>query len=177
VGVRLAASQYHSASDEVLVRACRAADADAWEVLVARYRRLVYGVAVRAGLDEDLAGEAFQRVFTLLVERLDHVNQPERIRAWIVTTASREARRMRQRQLREPSFTSSVGGQPDSSEGSASWRTKRPCPTRCSSAPACGRSSRRPGIAAPCQQPNASSSSDSECCLVTRARVSWCCRD
>ncbi len=42
VGVRLAASQYHSASDEVLVRACRAADADAWEVLVARYRRLVY---------------------------------------------------------------------------------------------------------------------------------------
>jgi RNA polymerase sigma factor (sigma-70 family) len=93
----------------VLVRGCRAGQDEAWTVLVNRYRRLVYGVAVRAGLDEDLAGEAFQRVFALLVEQLDRIEQPERIRAWLVTTASREARRMRQRQLREPPLPNLLG--------------------------------------------------------------------
>jgi RNA polymerase sigma factor (sigma-70 family) len=84
------------------VRACRDGDDDAWKVLVNRFRRLVYGIAVHAGLDEDLAGEAFQRTFALLVEQLDRIERPDRIRAWLVTTASRESRRMRQRQVREP---------------------------------------------------------------------------
>lgn len=80
---------------------------------MARYRRLVYGVAIRTGLDADLAGEAFQRVFALLVEQLERIEQPDRIRAWLVTTARREAMRMRQRQLREPSLTWRSSGESD----------------------------------------------------------------
>jgi RNA polymerase sigma factor (sigma-70 family) len=76
--------------DADLVRACRAGDPDAWEVLVRRYQRLIYHIPRRAGLDEDLAAEVFQRVFTILVEKLDSLAQPERIRSWLVTTARRE---------------------------------------------------------------------------------------
>lgn len=81
-------------SDEALVRACRRGDEAAWEALVNRYRRLVYTVPLRAGLDEEAAADVFQRVFTALVERLDGISQPERLSAWLVTTARRETWRM-----------------------------------------------------------------------------------
>jgi RNA polymerase sigma factor (sigma-70 family) len=113
LGVGLAANHFHSASDEALVGACRGADEEAWAALVNRYRRLVYSVAIRAGLDEDLAGEVFQRVFAVFVEQLDKIERPDRIRAWLVTTASREARRMRQRQQREPESTDQSRDVPD----------------------------------------------------------------
>jgi RNA polymerase sigma factor (sigma-70 family) len=77
-------------SDEALVRACRQGDEAAWEALVNRYRRLVYTVPLRAGLDEDTAADVFQRVFTALVEQLDDIAQPGRLSAWLVTTARRE---------------------------------------------------------------------------------------
>jgi RNA polymerase sigma factor (sigma-70 family) len=81
-------------SDEALVQACRRGEAAAWEALVARYQRLVYAIPRRAGLKEDASGEVFQRVFAALVEQLDRIEQPDRIRAWLVTTARRETWRV-----------------------------------------------------------------------------------
>lgn len=85
-------------SDEVLVLACRRGDATAWEALVVRYQRLIYSIALRAGLSDDLAAEVFQRVFATLVAKLDTIEQPARISAWLVTTARREMWRVRQRE-------------------------------------------------------------------------------
>ena len=83
-------STLEEASDESLVLACRRGNADAWDVLVNRYQRLIYTVPRRAGLDEDHAAEVFQRTFVRLVENLDRIRQPESIHAWLVTTARRE---------------------------------------------------------------------------------------
>lgn len=77
-------------TDEELIAGCRAGDDAAWENLVRRYRRLIYAIPRRAGFDEELAGDIFQQVFTLLVENLDRINQPSQIQAWLVTTARRE---------------------------------------------------------------------------------------
>jgi RNA polymerase sigma factor (sigma-70 family) len=85
-------------SDEALVLACRRGDETAWEQLVERYRRLVYAIPRRAGFDEDLAAEVFQRVFVKLLGRLDQIEQPERISAWLVTTARRETWRAGRRE-------------------------------------------------------------------------------
>jgi RNA polymerase sigma factor (sigma-70 family) len=85
-------------SDEALVLACRRGDAAAWETLIARYQRLVFSIPRRAGLDADLSAEVFQQVFTALLERLDHIEQPMYIGAWLATTARREARRVRRRE-------------------------------------------------------------------------------
>jgi len=76
-------------SDENLVLACRKGDESAWEALVNRYQRLIYTIPRRAGLDEDQAAEVFQDVFATLLKKLDEIEQPERIQAWIVTTARR----------------------------------------------------------------------------------------
>jgi RNA polymerase sigma factor (sigma-70 family) len=81
-------------ADETLVLACRRGDSAAWETLVTRYQRLIYTIPRRAGLDESLSSEVFQRVFARLVEKLDSLEQPSRVRAWLVTTARRETWRL-----------------------------------------------------------------------------------
>lgn len=88
--------------DAALVRRCREGDARAWPLLVARYQRLVYAIVTRMGLDQHVAADVFQAVFEKLVQHLPKLREPERLQAWIVTTAKREglaARRQGQRQV------------------------------------------------------------------------------
>jgi len=79
------------ANDAELVARCRKGDASAWTALVNRYQRLVYAIVRRAGLDEHTAADVFQTVFARLVAHLPRIAEPERLQAWIVTTAKREA--------------------------------------------------------------------------------------
>jgi RNA polymerase sigma factor (sigma-70 family) len=81
-------------SDEALVSACRRGDEAAWETLIRRYQRLVYTVPRRAGLDEHLCADVFQSVFIKLVGKLDQLEQPSRVSAWLVTAARRETWRV-----------------------------------------------------------------------------------
>jgi RNA polymerase sigma factor (sigma-70 family) len=81
-------------SNEELIQACRRGDAAAWEMLIARYQRLVYSIPRQAGLDEERSAEVFQWVFEKLVEHLGRIEQPERLGAWLATTARREMWRL-----------------------------------------------------------------------------------
>ena len=74
-------------SDAELVAACRHGDENAWNDLVDRYQRLIITVPRRAGLSEEQAADVLQEVFLTLLEKLDDIKQPEKIRSWIVTTA------------------------------------------------------------------------------------------
>lgn len=76
--------------DAALVRLCLAGRQDAWRVLVHRYQRLVFTVARRARLDEHAAADVLQVVFSRLFEHLPGLTQPDRLQAWLVTTARRE---------------------------------------------------------------------------------------
>jgi RNA polymerase sigma factor (sigma-70 family) len=74
-------------SDAELVKACRKGDEFAWNTLVDRYQRLIFAIPRRAGLSEEQAADILQEVFLTLFEKLDEIEQPDRIRSWIVTTA------------------------------------------------------------------------------------------
>lgn len=74
-------------TDAELVLACRRGDETAWNALVDRYQRLIITIPRRAGLSEEQAADVFQEVFLTLFEKLNEIEQPERIRSWIVTTA------------------------------------------------------------------------------------------
>ena len=74
-------------SDAELVQACRRGDESAWNSLVDRYQRLIFAVPRRAGLSEEQSADILQEVFLTLFEKLDEIEQPEKIRSWIVTTA------------------------------------------------------------------------------------------
>lgn len=74
-------------SDAELLKRCRKGDQNAWGDLVDRYQRLIYAIPRRAGLSDEQADDVFQEVFVTLFEKLDEIEQPDRIRSWIVTTA------------------------------------------------------------------------------------------
>src|SRR5436190_16751112 len=74
-------------ADAALVKRCQKGDQSAWDALVDRYQRLIFAIPRRAGLSEEQAADVFQEVFLTLVEKIDAIEQPERIRSWIVTTA------------------------------------------------------------------------------------------
>ena len=85
-------------SDEALILACRRGDAVAWEALSARYRRLIFTIGLRAGLDEEQAADVCQNVFTILAQSLDRIEQPARISPWLVTVARRQVEHLRLRE-------------------------------------------------------------------------------
>jgi RNA polymerase sigma factor (sigma-70 family) len=74
-------------SDAELVLACQRGDESAWNELVDRYQRLIFTIPRRAGLSEERAADVLQEVFLTLFEKLDEIEQPDKIRSWIVTTA------------------------------------------------------------------------------------------
>lgn len=79
-------SQFTS-EDARLVLRCRRGEQAAWDELVERYQRLIFAIPRRAGLSEDEATDVFQEVFVTLVQKLDDLEQPDRLRSWLVTTA------------------------------------------------------------------------------------------
>ena len=105
--------------DLALVRRCLSGEAGAWRALVRRYQRLVYAVARRAGLDDATVADVFQTVFERLHRSLPQLRQPERLHAWIVTTAKRESLLMLQRRRREVSFEVLRGG--DEGDEAPAW--------------------------------------------------------
>ena len=74
-------------SDADLLKRCRKGDQTAWNDLVERYQRLIFAIPRRAGLTDEQAEDVFQDVFITLFEKLDEIEQPDRIRSWMVTTA------------------------------------------------------------------------------------------
>jgi RNA polymerase sigma factor (sigma-70 family) len=77
---------------ELLTRA-QGGERDAWDEIVRRYAGLVLAVARAHGLDAHAAADVSQVTWLRLVEHLDRLRQPERLGAWLATTARRESLR------------------------------------------------------------------------------------
>jgi RNA polymerase sigma-70 factor (ECF subfamily) len=79
-------------TDEDLVRACREGDERAWALLVERFGRYVYAIAVQAyRLSEADADDVFQEVFARAYEHLNDLRADQAIRPWIGQLARRLA--------------------------------------------------------------------------------------
>jgi RNA polymerase sigma factor (sigma-70 family) len=83
-----------------LVVACRHGDALAWRELVWRYRGLVFGIGRTFGLQAADAEDVLQQTFVELARSLPGLRNPERLEAWLVTTARRAALRTRSAERR-----------------------------------------------------------------------------
>lgn len=76
-------------------------DTEAWEELVRAYVGLVWAVARNHYLRPDDAADVVQVTWLRLVEHVDRLHDPERVGAWLATTARHEAIRVRRRAQRE----------------------------------------------------------------------------
>ena len=83
--------------DGVLLAAARAGDQSAWDALVAAHGSRVWAVARSHRLNQADAEDVFQVTFLRLVTHLDTIRQPERVGAWLATTARHECLRVLRR--------------------------------------------------------------------------------
>lgn len=83
-----------------LVRAAAAGDASAWDRLVDGFAGVVWAVTRTFGLDHMDAADVSQTTWLRLAEHLDRLQDPDRVGGWLVTTARREAMRVRERAAR-----------------------------------------------------------------------------
>lgn len=88
-------------SDAELLRACAQGDDVAWRLLVGRYERLVFSVALRNGVGRDEAADITQRAFIELLDGIDHIRSADGLASWLMTVARRLAWKERRRSERE----------------------------------------------------------------------------
>ncbi len=88
-------------SDLELLDACRAGDQNAWDLLVARYERLVFSVALRNGVTREEAADVTQMTFIALLESITRLRDEQRLASWLMSVARRLAWRQRRRSERE----------------------------------------------------------------------------
>lgn len=90
-----------SISNTQLVQRCLEGDATAWQQLVERYARLVHSVPARYGLTRSEVDDIGQEVFLALAQNLHQIDDPERLSAWLLTTARRLSWRLLQKRKQE----------------------------------------------------------------------------
>ena len=77
-----------------LVEGAAAGQPTAWDGLVERFAGLVWAVARGHGLSKADAADVSQTTWLRLAEHLHRIREPERIGAWLATTARNESLRM-----------------------------------------------------------------------------------
>ena len=76
-----------------LVRAAATGDRQAWDELVDRYSGLLWSIAIAYRLGRADAADVVQTVWLRLLENLERLRDPDRVGAWLATTARRECQR------------------------------------------------------------------------------------
>jgi RNA polymerase sigma factor (sigma-70 family) len=84
-----------NSTDAELVERCLRGEERAWDTLLSRHGPLVWNVALRTGLSEADAADAFQNAWTIALEELPRLRDPGRFPAWIARIARHRAMRIR----------------------------------------------------------------------------------
>jgi RNA polymerase sigma factor (sigma-70 family) len=92
-----AISELAGLSDSELISACLRHDADAWEILIRRYQRLIASITVKFKLQEQDAADIFQAVSVALFKQLRSFDRQAKLSSWIITVTVRECWKLRQR--------------------------------------------------------------------------------
>lgn len=92
-GLDLRRDERRSLDSELLV-GCRQGDAESWDVLVRRYERLVYSVAMRSGMNAADSADITQSTFIVLLESLHSVRDETKLASWLGTVARRQSWKM-----------------------------------------------------------------------------------
>jgi len=102
---------------EELIRAASEGDEPAWNALVDRFEGLVWATTRAHRLSRADAADVTQTTWLRLVENLDRIQDPERLGAWLATTARRECLRHirlrgRELQVEDDSFFETPSEEP-----------------------------------------------------------------
>jgi RNA polymerase sigma-70 factor (ECF subfamily) len=94
----------NGADDKELARLCREGDARAWEAIVGRFGRRVYGIAYHFTLRREEAEELSQEIFLKVFENITRYDGNFPMGAWIVSVARNLCIDQYRRRKREKAF-------------------------------------------------------------------------
>ena len=92
-------------SDKSLIQSCLNGDKQAWDRLILRYERLIYNIALRAGLSPEDCADVFQDVCLQLMHSLEKLTDDVNVAGWLTTTTRWECLRVLRTKKRTKSFT------------------------------------------------------------------------
>lgn len=87
-----------TAGDGALVRRAREGDREAFGLLVERYMRTAYAVALSVTKSHEDAEDAAQEAFVVALERLDDCRSPEKFGGWLLSIVRNRARNLLRRE-------------------------------------------------------------------------------
>jgi RNA polymerase sigma factor (sigma-70 family) len=90
-------SDYVQLSDIELIEKCLEEDAEAWELLIRRYQRLIASITVKFGLNSEDSADVFQAVCFTLLKQLPDLRDQARLSSWLITVTVRECWKLRHR--------------------------------------------------------------------------------
>jgi RNA polymerase sigma factor (sigma-70 family) len=113
-----------------LVRQAATGDQNAWQALVAGYNSLLMASIRGFRLCDSDVTDVAQTAWLRLVQHIDRIDEPERVGAWLTTTARREALRILKHRNRVVSTEASCLDLVDEVQPDVSTRiTKQECST------------------------------------------------
>lgn len=99
--VRLPHVTHPESETAALLASAAAGDQGAWNALIDAYSGLVWSVARSFRLSSADAADVHQATWLRLVEQLGRIREPDRLGAWLATTARREALQLLRRAGRD----------------------------------------------------------------------------
>lgn len=97
-------TDYARLSDAELISRCLEQDAEAWEVLVRRYQRLIASITFKYKLSHEDAADILQSVCFTLFQQLPSLRKQDKLSSWIITVAVRECWKFTRQKVQTDSF-------------------------------------------------------------------------
>ena len=89
-----------TSGDRQLVDACMRGSQEAWDALIAKYRRLIYSIPLKYGGTREDAADIFQAVCIELFKELPRLRNLDNLRPWLVTVAAHQSFHWKRREQR-----------------------------------------------------------------------------
>jgi len=113
----LGVSSQQMSSRTELVEKALGGDAASWRALVEMHSGLVWSIIRGLGIYNADASDIFQTVFVRLAERLQQIEDPEKLPGWLATTTKREVYELARSKHRRTDPTDSIADRASSDPG------------------------------------------------------------
>jgi RNA polymerase sigma factor (sigma-70 family) len=84
---RARATPQHRQSDAHLIAECLKGKESAWDVLIDRYKNLIFSIPIRYGFSEEDSADIFQAVCMDLLAELPRLRDPKALAGWLIQVA------------------------------------------------------------------------------------------
>jgi len=81
---RLETGSVRARSDRELVAGCRRGSEENWNLLIEKYKNLIFSIPIRYGLSREEAADIFQSVCLDLTKELSRIKDPQALPKWLM---------------------------------------------------------------------------------------------